>query len=237
MRTVLYYATPSTEQVRDAIRSGLLGAIATPAQGNRLDDLPALAFDSGCFGKGYPGDTGYLEWLARMQPLAARCRFATAPDVVGDAVATLERSGPFLPIIRALGFPAAFVAQNGLDTSTTPWGAFDVLFIGGLPECPPCDYIRPVAETRRQQCPGCGRFLADWKLGPQARELVTEARHRSIWAHMGRVNSHRRLRYADHIGCDSADGTYIRFGPDTNLPKLRGWVRAVNDQGVLWKAS
>lgn len=28
---------------------------------------------------------------------------------------------------------------------------------------------------------------------------------------MGRVNSERRLRYAHTIGCDSADGTYIKF--------------------------
>jgi len=234
---VRYYATPSTEQVRDAIKAGHLGAIATPAQGNRLDDLPALAFDSGCYGKGYPGDAEYLRWLGKMLPVASRCRFATAPDVVGDAAATLQRSAPFLPVIRALGYAVAFVAQNGLEVSPAPWGAFDVLFIGGLPECPPCGYVRPLTEKKRKRCPHCGRLLADWKLGPQARELAREAKRRGIWVHMGRVNSGKRLRYADHIGCDSADGTYIRFGPDTNLPKLRGWVRSVNDQGVLWKAS
>jgi hypothetical protein len=55
---------------------------------------------------------------------------------------------------------------------------------------------------------------------------------------MGRVNSLRRLRYADAIGCDSADGTYIAHGPDINLPALLGWAAvrqrpgaAVPDEG------
>ena len=63
-----------------------------------------------------------------------------------------------------------------------------------------------------------------------------EAKRRGKHVHMGRVNSLTRLRYADHIGCDSADGTYLVFGPDVNLPKLLDWLTAVNDQGTLWKA-
>ena len=51
---------------------------------------------------------------------------------------------------------------------------------------------------------------------------------------MGRVNSLKRLRYADAIGCDTADGTYLTYGPDTNLRNLLGWVRAVNDQAALF---
>lgn len=40
-------------------------------------------------------------------------------------------NGLFLPRIRALGFPAAIVAQNGLEYLDVPWDTFDVLFIGG----------------------------------------------------------------------------------------------------------
>ena len=46
-------------------------------------------------------------------------------------------------------------------------------------------------------------------------------------SYMGRVNSNRRLVYADAIGCDSVDGTCLCFGPDTNLSKLLGWVSDV----------
>jgi hypothetical protein len=189
------------------MRDGLIGGIATPAQGNRLDGLPMWVADNGCFGKGYPGDVEYLEWLESLSPDADRCWFAVAPDVVGDAAATLKRSAPFLAPIRALGYRVAFVAQNGLETLTVPWDDFDVLFIGG--------------DTA-------------WKLGAAARALTAEARARGKNVHMGRVNSLRRYRYAEAIGCTSVDGTFLTFGPDVNLPKLLSWVRNVRDQGILW---
>lgn len=194
---MLYLANPCTPEVRDAMTRGELGTILTPAQGNRLPPAAVWAADNGCFGKGYPGDEAWLAWLGRHSPHADRCLFATAPDVVGDAAATLARSLPHLPAIRALGYPAALVAQDGLEHLTVPWGAFDVLFIGGSTE---------------------------WKLGPAARRLVGEAKARGKHVHMGRVNSRRRWGYAEYIGCDSVDGTFLAFGPDVNLPRLRGWT-------------
>lgn len=47
------------------------------------------------------------------------------------------------------------------------------------------------------------------------------------------VNSLRRLDLARDIGCHSADGTYLAFGPDQNLPKLLAWLRQVNGQERL----
>ena len=181
--------------------------IATPKQGTRLPDGAEWCAVNGCFGKGYPGDDAWLAWLDSYTPEErARCSFAVAPDVVGDAAATLERSAPWLPRIRALGYPAAFVAQNGAETVGVPWDDFDVLFIGGDTE---------------------------WKLGGHARDIVTSARRRGKGVHMGRVNSRQRMQYASAIGCDSADGTYLAFGPDTNLPKVTGWLRSVNDTPPL----
>ena len=181
------------------MRRGHLGYIDTPAQGNARPGGVAWCADNGCFGRGYPGDEAWLAWLSSMDP--AGCAFATAPDVVGDAAATLERSAPWLPRIRALGYPAALVAQDGLEELPVPWDDFDVLFIGGS---------------------------TDWKLGPHARALTAEAKRRGKWVHMGRVNSRRRYEYARRIGCDSVDGTYLTFGPDTNLPKLLSWVRGAD---------
>jgi hypothetical protein len=201
-----YFGNPSTPKVRDAMTTGLLDMIATPRQGNKLPSDVTWCADNSCF-VNYPGDDEWLAWLTSYTPEErSRCLFAVAPDVVGDAAATLERSLPWLPRIRALGYPAAFVAQNGAETVGVPWGEFDALFIGG--------------DTA-------------WKLGPHARTLAAEAKRRGKWVHMGRVNSERRLRYADAIGCDSADGTYIAFGPDLNLPTVLGWLRATNDQGAL----
>lgn len=199
---VLYFANPcSSERVGDAMTAGILGFIDTPAQGNKRPEGVAWCADNGCFGKGYPGDEAWLAWLASMDP--AGCVFATAPDVVGDAAYTLERSAPFLPKIRALGYPAAFVAQDGLEDLIVPWDEFDVLFIG---------------------------LSTEWKLGAAARALAGEAKRRGKHVHMGRVNSLRRYRYAQSIGCDSVDGTYLTFGPDENLPKLLGWARSVRTQ-------
>jgi hypothetical protein len=118
--------------------------------------------------------------------------------VVADAPATLARSRPWLPRIRALGYPAALVAQDGQESLPVPWDEFDVLFIGGS---------------------------TAWKLGPQARRLLAEAKAHGKHVHMGRVNSERRYEYARAIGCDSADGTYLTYGPDKNLPQLLAWLR------------
>jgi hypothetical protein len=193
----MYAANPSTQAVRDAMTAGRLVCITTPGQGNRVPDGALVCLDNGCFGKNYVGDEGWMRWLESRQHLAPRALFATAPDVVGDAAATLQRSVPFLPFIRSLGFPAALVAQDGLEFELIPWDEFDVLFIGGSTE---------------------------WKLGSAARDLVNLARSHGKWVHMGRVNSRRRWSYAEHIGCDSVDGTYIAFGPDTNLPDVLSWA-------------
>lgn len=209
---MLYFANP-TVGVSEAMRNGLLGFINTPAQGNKMPHGVRWCADNGCgpgkrgTGGGYPGDVAFLRWLAELQPFAPLCHFAVAPDVVGDSAATLKRSAPFLPVIRALGYPAALAAQDGLENLPVPWDEFDVLFLGGS---------------------------TAWKLSTAARDLTAEAHGHGKPVHMGRVNSLRRLRYAHHIGCDSADGTYLIFGPDENLPKLLGWLRDVNYQGVLF---
>lgn len=180
--------------------AGLLGQIVTPAAGNRV--LPGVDWiaDNAVFAGKYPGDEAYLAWLAA-RPHKANCRFVVAPDVVGDHEATLARSLPMMPRIRALGLPVAFVGQDGATPSTVPWDAFDVLFIGGT---------------------------TDWKLGPETRALIREARRRGKRVHMGRVNSYGRLQRSADSGVDTADGTYLAFGPDLNLPKLLTWLAIAN---------
>jgi len=222
---VLYLANPSTQPVRDAMAAGLIGAVMSPAQGNLLPPSALFAIDNGCGpgrdgkpGTGYPGDEHYLGLLQDLgqgdgydncDPDTSWCLFAVAPDVVGDAAATLKRSERMLAWIRYAGFPAALAAQDGLEHLDIAWDEFDALFIGGS---------------------------TAWKLSAAARALASEARRHRKWVHMGRVNSLRRLRYAHAIGCDSADGTYVAFGPDENLPKLLGWLRDVHYQGTLWEA-
>ena len=47
------------------------------------------------------------------------------------------------------------------------------------------------------------------------------------------MNSWKRLKAAAVSGYDSADGTYLVFGPDLLLPKLNGWLDALNTQPAM----
>lgn len=194
----IYLATSNSPRIREAIRSGAIGRLCTPSGGSPPTE-GTWAADSGCFtlGERFSLDR-YLAWLDRMKPYADRCLFAPAPDVVGDHEATLRRSLPVLPVIREKGYRAAFVIQDGASPETVPWSEFEVVFVGGSTE---------------------------WKLGPEAREICEEAARRGVPVHVGRVNSRKRYRYSrDVLRAASADGTFLSFGPETNLPRLIRWM-------------
>ena len=186
-----YYATASGPHVREAMQRGLLGMIATPAAGNRVEPAVDWIADNSAYTGRYPGDTAYLHWLHRRSEHQGRCAFATAPDVVADSAATMARSLPMLPRIRAAGYRAALVAQDGMNAAAIPFAQIDVLFLGGT---------------------------TAWKLSAAAADLVVAAREHGIPTHMGRVNSLRRLRYAHLIGCHSVDGTYLVYGRTATCP-------------------
>lgn len=184
-----------------------LPVMVTPMMGNRLPDGVTWAGDTGCFAAPEKFDAlTYIGWLAKYQDAADRCLFVTMPDVVGDAKATLAKMQPWPRIIRALGFKAALVAQDGLESLTVPWDQFDALFIGGT---------------------------TSWKLGDAATGLIRAAKEHGKWVHCGRVNSLRRLRHAQWQGADSADGTFIAFGPDVNIPRMQKWLTAIEQQPLL----
>lgn len=173
----------------------------------------------GCWG--FDHESRVLDTDDALEPMG--CLFATAPDVVCDMAATWERSLPWFQKIRQLGFPVALVAQNGLESFAPAWDEcdrWDCLFIGG--GCPHC-----MESTRAaRKAVKCGRRdHADWKLSDDARDCVHEAQLHSKFVHMGRVNSGRRLRTAASWDCDSADGTFLRFGaPDDMAAQVAAWL-------------
>lgn len=176
-----------------------IGLMNTPKNGYTIQEGWVWAADNGCFGKGYPGDQKWIAWLDSFTPeQRSSCLFATAPDVVGDAKASLARSLPFLTRIRQLGYAPALVTQDGMTPDMVPWNDIDWLFIGGTNE---------------------------HKLGPEAKALIDVAKQHGKRVHVGRVNSQRRFLAFAALNCDSADGTYLGFGPKANLPKLLGWLR------------
>ena len=193
-----------TEQLLD---EGVIGLMNTPKNNYTIREGWVWAADNGCYGKGYPGDDKWLAWLSKYTPTQrSGCLFATAPDVVGNASASLTRSLPFLPIIRGLGYPAALVTQDGMTPDMVPWDDIDWLFIGGTDA---------------------------HKLGTEAANLIAAATKRGTKVHVGRVNSSRRYSAFAFLGCSSADGTFLGFGPEKNLPKLLGWLRDYQQQPAL----
>jgi hypothetical protein len=203
---MMYYANPTGAAV-DHMHAGTLGYIDTPLQGNSRPIGVTWCADNGCFSRKGFDEGRWFGWLQQHAVHAGMCSFATAPDVVGDAAATLARSLPWLPKIRALGYKAAFVAQDGIEHTVVPWDDFDCLFIGGSTE---------------------------FKLGAIARRYAVEAKARDKWLHMGRVNSLKRFRYAEAIGCDSVDGTMLTFDPTGRLSELLGWVQDLNERPALF---
>lgn len=183
-----------------------LPAMLTPDMGNRPPIGQPWAIDNACFSnpKAY-SDERYVAYLEKRRA-SAGCLFATAPDVVGDAAATLARSTPMLSRIRELGYPAALVAQDGLTSEMVPWDDIDAIFIGGT---------------------------TDWKLGPDVPPLIDEAKRLGKWVHMGRVNSWARFDYARSLGCDSVDGTVLRFDPTR---PVKDWMDRAQREPHIWEA-
>lgn len=187
-----------------------LGLMYQPGMGNdsRAFQFWQFALDNGRFAKPEQWNAGdWLEWLAGLRRYRGNCLFATAPDVVGDALATYNLSRPYLETIRQLGYQAAYVAQDGFHDAFPDPETFDVLFIGGRDEW-------KFAEDG-------GYAAARW------------ARAHGKPTHMGRVNSERRTLTMLVSLFDSVDGTYLKHGPDVNWPKLNAWLDKVRDQTFM----
>jgi len=187
-----------------------LGWLFQPSMGNNpnLHGSP-WAIDTGLFNKNIEHlfvnnrksfRDRYVRYLESRQKQQATCLFATAPDKVGDALASLLRALSWFSTIRDLGYRVAFVGQDGAESMVhmLPWDSFDVLFLGG--------------STR-------------WKESPSgAGALAAAALVRGKHVHMGRVNSARRWRIAKSFGCSSADGTVLAYGPDKMFLYVKAWL-------------
>ena len=172
------------------------------------DPMPPLgvvwALDNECYTKGDQFDERlWLEGLERFMSRTRWCLFAVAPDVVGDALATLFRARPYLGEIASMGYVPAFVSQDGCRSDLVPWAEIGCLFVGGTTE---------------------------WKLSEASWALCREAKRRGLWVHVGRVNSWRRLKACAASGVDSVDGTHLAYTPDIHVPEMLRWLDHINAQ-------
>lgn len=180
-----------------------LGCLIVPGSRNVPFPDRPWAADNGAF-----SDFDAEAFLAMLERLQSRrgCVFVAAPDVVGDAAKTLDKFHRWAKVIRSFDLPVALVAQDGLIPGMVPWIEVSALFIGGTTK---------------------------WKLGPEAEILAREAKRNRKWLHMGRVNTKRRFRHAERIGCDSVDGTFFSRWPDHAIPKGLAWMEQHRQQPEL----
>lgn len=194
---MLYLSGCKAAAIADELADGRIGFLKTPTGGHTLDGVKVWAVDNGAFTGAYPGDDAFMAFLDARVHRQQDCLFVAVPDVVGDAAATLAMFPPMAARIKAAGWPVALVGQDGMEHLDVPWGDVDWLFVGGS---------------------------TGWKLGAGAESLIRQAQGRGVRVHVGRVNSARRYRHFAALGCDSADGTFLAFGPETNAPELRAWI-------------
>lgn len=199
---MIFLATPSTPAIRAEIVAGTLGQLVTPDVGNLPLPDAVVAIDNGCFPyRDRPDEWDPAPWVRCLARTPPSAKFAVVADVVFNHARTLERWGEWAPIVKHLGHRAAFALQEGGTAADIPEDA-DALFIGGSTE---------------------------FKHSPITVEAVDYARSRGMWTHLGRVNSLRRLRWAESLGVNSVDGTFLAHGPDVNLPKLLRWLGQATD--------
>jgi hypothetical protein len=158
------------------------------------------AMDNGAF-KGFD-EGAFVRMLERFADCPG-CLFVAAPDFVGDAASTLARWPFWSRVIRGVGFPAAFVAQDGITPDRVPWPEIGCLFIGGT---------------------------TAFKVSTAARDLCGVAKARDVWVHWGRVNGKRRYELARKAGADSIDGSGFSRYPDTRIPMIDAWHGEIDKQ-------
>lgn len=170
------------------------GLLRGPRSGNSVEKAIALnmpwALDNDCFSEYHP--KRILRMLYKLRGLPG-CKFAVVPDVVQDHEATLLLFKAWIGTYQALGYPPAFVLQNGVTLDTVPWGSISAIFIGGS---------------------------TAFKYSETVREIVAVAKRHDLWVHIGRVNTPGRIRYSRSIGCDSFDGTACSIAPRKRIAEL-----------------
>jgi hypothetical protein len=129
-------------------RSDTIGDLVVPRAGNRPAALTLApgrwAIDNGAF-RGFHV-AAFMRTLEQYRHVPG-CLFVAAPDVVGDAKATLRLWPFWRDVLHGAGFPAAFVLQDGIAAAEVPADA-EALFIGGTTRFK----LSPLAASTSRVC-------------------------------------------------------------------------------------
>lgn len=196
----------STKTVRRLAEQGVprLGHLLTPNNRNSVSSLLETglpwAVDNGAY-SGFNAER--FVWLLDRCVGRPRLLWVAAPDAVADCKETMRLFAQWVGPIRERGLPVSFVLQDGQQERDVPWSEIDAVFIGGTTE---------------------------FKLSLDAEMLVREAKSRGKLAHVGRVNSLRRIRHCHEIGADSVDGSSASMYGDKYIHKFVRWMSHVERQ-------
>jgi hypothetical protein len=154
--------------------------LRTPLTRNAIAGVP-WALDNGCFTK-----FDHKTWIRMVREGVRhstnkheqdRCLWATMPDIVGDAMRTLELFDHFTN--ETYGIRRALVLQDGIHNHRIPWNRVDAVFVGGS------DVFKTLPSTIN---------------------ACKAAKMLGKWVHVGRVNTAKRVRDFVGIA-DSIDGS------------------------------
>ncbi len=138
-----------------------------------------FAIDNGGFSRQDPDALNRLVQKAR--PSIEQCQFIVMPDVPGNALRTAELFAEFAELYKDL--PLALACQNGIESMEIPWAKIDALFIAGK---------------------------GDWSVsGDIARHLISAAKWRKKWVHVGRVSTLDKWKFFEALGADSCDSSVL----------------------------
>lgn len=168
------------------------GHIFTPAEWMPIvENGRKWAVDNGVFTRGLE-PTRFWNFLKKMESKKPQCLFVVAPDMVANAIVTLQSFRYWGYAIKEKEWPVAFAAQDGQESLEFP-PEFDALFIGGSTE---------------------------WKMGDGAINCIRRAQKLGKWVHVGRVNTQSRIRHFQLLNVNSVDGTCLVYGPNINRWRL-----------------
>jgi hypothetical protein len=190
------FARIATEQPQWAA-----GQLITPLSNHRIGPWP-FAIDNGCF-----KEFRQAAWERLLKIYAERkpdCLWVAAPDVVGSARRTAETFAYWGPWLLDRGWPAALVAQDGIEDLPIPWDMIRCIFIGGT-----------------------DRF----KDSEAAMQVAKAAKLLGKLVHVGRVNAKRILRWMDIA--DTGDGSGYASFKDEMFARLNRKHERHNDRPLM----
>lgn len=125
----MIYLTPGYHAMNENRWPSYWGHLFTPAEFRPIvEDGRLWAVDNGVFTRGFDW-ADMKSFLESKEDYKSTCKFVVVPDVIGNAIATMCSYRHWAWRIKEIGWPVAFVAQDGQEQHDIP--ECDVLFVGG----------------------------------------------------------------------------------------------------------